>query len=60
MCWVKSLFWDDEEVVVQYHPRKSQYVSYHPFCLHLWRPILAVLPEPPREAVGPDGRMEAT
>jgi len=38
MCWVKDQFWDDTDCVVQYHPPKSDYVSMHHFCLHMWRP----------------------
>jgi hypothetical protein len=38
MCWVKDVFFDDHEVVMQLHPAKSNYVNQHPFCLHLWRP----------------------
>lgn len=52
MCFVKDLFWDAEETVVQYHPRKSTYVDCHPNCLHLWRPIGIGLPEPPPLLVG--------
>jgi hypothetical protein len=37
MCKIKDLFWDDEDVVVQFHPKKSEYVNFHPGCLHLWR-----------------------
>ena len=37
MCQVKELFWDDTDLVVQFHPVKSEYVNNHPFCLHLWR-----------------------
>lgn len=37
MCKVKSLFWDDDDVVVQLHPSKSDYVNNHRYCLHLWR-----------------------
>lgn len=37
MCFVKDLFWEDEEAVLQFHPPKSQYVNNHPHCLHLWR-----------------------
>lgn len=37
MCWIKDLFFDDEETVVQYHPKKSAYVNDHPYTLHLWR-----------------------
>jgi len=37
MCRVKELFFRDDEVIIQYHPRKTDYVDCHPFCLHLWR-----------------------
>lgn len=36
MCAVKDLFWEPEDVVVQFHPQKSNYVNNHPGCLHLW------------------------
>jgi hypothetical protein len=52
MCWVKSLFWDDDECVVQFHPPKSDYVNNHPCVLHLWKPINMELPRPPSIAVG--------
>src|ERR1051325_807872 len=52
MAWIKSLFFYDEEIVLQFHPRKSQYVNEHPYCLHLWRHHTAVIPEPPTLAVG--------
>lgn len=37
MCEVKNIFWDDEEQVVQIHPKKSQYVNITE-SFHLWRP----------------------
>ena len=37
MAHIKSLFWEDEDVVVQFHPRRSAYVNEHPHVLHLWR-----------------------
>lgn len=52
MCYIKSLFWDDEEVVIQYHPKKSEYINLHPYCLHLWKPIGIEIPTPPKEMVG--------
>lgn len=52
MCFVKDLFWDAEEVVMQLHPAKSQYVNNHPNCLHLWRPTDQIIPTPPAELVG--------
>ena len=36
MCFVKDLFWDEEEAVMQLHPPKSTWINNHPFCLHLW------------------------
>jgi len=37
MCKVKSLFWGDDETVIQFHPKESHYVNVHPHCLHLWK-----------------------
>ena len=37
MCQVKELFWNDDEVAVQFHPAKKDYVNVHPHVLHLWR-----------------------
>jgi hypothetical protein len=51
MCFVKELFWDDDEVVVQFHPAKSDYVNNHPHCLHLWRHVDG-FPTPPPMLVG--------
>jgi hypothetical protein len=53
MCWVKDLFFDEEEAVVQFHPPKSEYVNHHPYCLHLWKPSHFELELPPSIAIGP-------
>ena len=53
MCFVKDLFWHDEEVVMQLHPARSDYVNCHPYCLHLWRPMEDDIPLPPSLLVGP-------
>lgn len=53
MCYIKDLFWDAEDVVMQLHPRKSEYVNLHPHTLHLWRPTKQSIPEPPSILVGP-------
>jgi len=37
MCWVKDQFFEEEEVAMQLHPAKSQWINNHNFCLHLWR-----------------------
>jgi hypothetical protein len=53
MCWVKNMFWEENEVVVQYHPAKKDYVNHHPHCLHLWRSMRRPLRTPPTILVGP-------
>ncbi len=58
MCFVKRIFWDAEDVVMQLHPRESEYVNCHPNTLHLWRPINATIPTPPAIFVGPPTRTE--
>lgn len=52
MCFVKAQFWDDEDIVMQLHPKKSEYVNNHPCVLHLWRPIGIEIPTPPSILVG--------
>ena len=53
MQFIKQCFFEDEEAVMQLHPRKSDYVNFHPYCLHLWKPQSAVIPVPPTWMVGP-------
>lgn len=52
MCALKDMFFYDDEVVVEYHPAKSEYVNNLSNCLHLWRPTDAVMPTPPSIMVG--------
>lgn len=52
MCRFKNIFWKDNEVCIQYHPRKEDYVNMHKHCLHIWRPIDVELPTPPKIFVG--------
>ena len=52
MSYVKDLCWDDEDVVMQLHPRRSEYVNNHPNVLHLWRPTAREIPTPPSFTVG--------
>jgi hypothetical protein len=51
MCFVKNLFWDEEDCVVQFHPPKSEHVNNYRV-LHLWRYLTLDFPRPPKEAVG--------
>lgn len=52
MCQIKNLFWGKDETVIQFHPPESVYVSFHEFCLHLWKPPYEIL-LPPIVALGP-------
>ncbi len=53
MCRIKSMLFDEDEVVFQLHPATNQYVSYHRYCLHLWKPLDERIPLPPLETLGP-------
>jgi hypothetical protein len=55
MSFVKDLFWEPEECVVQFHPPRSEYVNNHPHCLHLWRNKNIAFPLPPSVLVGVKG-----
>lgn len=57
MCFIKHMFWDAEDAVMQLHPPESSYVNNHPYCLHLWRPVppLQQIPLPPVDSVGIPG-----
>ncbi len=52
MSKVKDLFFSDDETVVQFHPKKSEYVNNHPHCLHLWKPVNKEIELPPSILVG--------
>ena len=52
MCAIKNMFFHDDEVAVQYHPAKSEYVNVVENCLHLWRPLEAEMPVPNSLMVG--------
>jgi hypothetical protein len=52
MSFIKSLFWGEEETVIQYHPPASQYVNNVKYCLHLWKPSGVDIPLPPSVLVG--------
>ena len=53
MAFVKDLCWEEEDVVIQFHPRRSEYVNVHPNVLHLWRTRTQPIPTPPPMLVGP-------
>jgi hypothetical protein len=51
MCLVKDLFWDEDEMVVQFHPARKDYVNNHSTTLHLWRNSRENFPRPPKMCV---------
>jgi len=53
MCAVKDLFFEDEDTVIQFHPPKSEYVNFHPGCLHLWMPTDHKIETPNPNFIGP-------
>jgi len=53
MSFVKDLFWDAEDTVMQLHPPQSKWINVHPYCLHLWKPLFQEIPLPPEISVGP-------
>ena len=52
MCFVKDLIWGDDSVVVQFHPKKSEYINNAETCLHLWCYKMGDFPTPPSIRVG--------
>ena len=59
MCFVKELFWDEEDTVLQFHPKRSEYVNYHPYMLHLWKVAFLDHALPPREYLTDDSDIDA-
>jgi hypothetical protein len=52
MCYLKNLFFNKDETVIQYHPPEASYVNNHKYCLHLWRSQEIEIPVPERILVG--------
>jgi hypothetical protein len=52
MCWVKDLFFDDDEMVIQIHPKKIEHINNSEYCLHLWRYQKEDFPFPNKVMVG--------
>jgi hypothetical protein len=48
---VKRAFFNDNETAMQLHVPPADHISYHPYCLHLWRPLDKHIPRPPKEMI---------
>lgn len=52
MDYVKRLFFKDDEIAYQLHMPPADNISFHPYCLHIWRPVKLPIPLPPPDTVG--------
>ena len=52
MEFICRLFWTEDEAVMQLHPPRSEWISNHPYCLHMWKPQDSDIPLPPTIMVG--------
>jgi hypothetical protein len=52
MCYLKDLFWDEAEVVLQYHIDGKAKINVRASVLHLWRPCDGQFPLPDPGMVG--------
>jgi len=57
MCYVKDLFFKEDEAVIQIHPKKEDYVNFAKTTLHLWR-YQGEFPLPDYIMVGPKNAEE--
>lgn len=51
MDYVKGLFWDPADVVMQLHVNDGKKIDIHKFTLHLWRPTDKDIPLPDPDLV---------
>ena len=52
MSYIKDLFWEKSDTVVQFHPSEDNYVNNHRYTLHLWRSTEKPQEMPPSILVG--------
>lgn len=50
---VKDLFWNEDETVVSFFPKKSEYINVHEWVLHLWSRADREIELPPSILIGP-------
>lgn len=51
MQYVKLLFFKEDETAMQLHVPMEDHINVHPYVLHLWRPVNAKIPLPPKALV---------
>src|SRR5262245_54992021 len=47
MDWIKELFWDMNEIVIQFHINDARKINHHKTTLHLWKPPYPIILPPP-------------
>ena len=52
MAMIKDIFYGENVTVLEFHPKKSEYVNFHPFCLHLWLNLEKEIELPPKILTG--------
>jgi hypothetical protein len=53
MSDIKRRFWETTDAVMQLHVPEEHHKNFHPYCLHLWRPLSLMIPLPPSVMVAP-------
>lgn len=51
MCIIKDLCFYENEVAMQLHPAKENYINIASYCLHIWKPKKLDNPLPPKGLV---------
>jgi len=51
MCFIKKIFWEPNETVIQFHPSIDVYKNLHKYCLHLWKPHNEIILLPPGDMI---------
>ena len=52
MEFVRAIWFEDDETVVQFSPPRDRMVNNHPYCLHMWRSQNETQPVPDERLVG--------
>ena len=47
MQFIKNMFFEDSDIVMQLHVPESDHINLHHYCLHLWKPQNDKIPLPP-------------
>ena len=51
MEYIRGLFFEDDETVMQLSVPRADHISHHDHVLHLWKPLKSAIPVPPKSLV---------